>query len=161
MHLDLGVAGGDPQRGRDVFVRHLLLRSHQEGRSIRLGKGLKIAIQTEFDEVGLTDEGCLAVYRLVQEALTNVSKYAQATQVRVTVKSDPPVVRVQVEDDGIGFDPTEPRSATHGIAGMRFRIEQLEGSLSLESRPGAGTRLVAIMPLAPAAAAAGESLRSS
>jgi len=120
-----------------------------------VGTRLNIAIQIDFDEVRLTEEGQLAIYRLVQEALNNVCKYAKATQVRVSVKSEPTLVRVQIEDDGIGFDPSGPRSAAHGIAGMRFRIEQLKGSMSVASRPGAGTLLEAIMPVTLAAAAAG------
>jgi signal transduction histidine kinase len=112
-----------------------------------VGTRLDIVIGTEFDEVGLKPDGHLAVYRLVQEALTNVSKYAKASRVRVSVKREPNRVRVQIEDDGIGFDPTVQKSATHGIAGMRFRIEQLMGSVSVESKPGAGTRVEALLPV--------------
>ncbi len=113
-----------------------------------VGARLSITIQTEFDEVDLTDEGHLAIYRLVQEALTNVSKHAKATRVSVSVKSEPPQVRLQVEDNGIGFDPSAHKPTVHGISGMRFRVERLRGSMSLDSRPGAGTRLVALMPAA-------------
>lgn len=120
-----------------------------------VGTRLNIAIQIEFDEVLLTEDGHLAIYRLVQEALNNVCKYAKATRVRVSVRSEPTLVRVQIEDDGIGFDPSGPKSAAHGIAGMRFRIEQLNGSMSVASRPGAGTLLEAIMPVTLAAAAVG------
>jgi len=120
-----------------------------------VGMRLNMAIQTDFDEVCLTEGGHLAIYRLIQEALNNVCKHANAARVRVSVKSEPTLVTVQIEDDGIGFDPSGPRSAAHGIAGMRFRIEQLNGSLSVASRPGAGTLLQATMPVTPAAAAAG------
>jgi len=118
-----------------------------------VGTRLDIVIQIEFDEVRLTEDGQLAIYRLVQEALNNVCKYAKATRVRVSVKSEPTLVRVEIEDDGIGFDPSGPKSAAHGIAGMRFRIEQLKGSMSVASRPGAGALLEAIIPVALAAAA--------
>jgi len=120
-----------------------------------VGTRLNIVIQVQFDEVCLTQDGHLAIYRLVQEALTNVCKYAKATQVRVSVKSEPTLVTVQIEDDGIGFDPSQTKSAAHGIAGMRFRIEQLGGRLSVASSVGAGTLLEAIMPVTVAAAAAG------
>jgi signal transduction histidine kinase len=120
-----------------------------------VGARLNIAIEVEFDEVGLTQDGQLAIYRLVQEALNNVCKHAKATRVRVSVKSEPTLVRVQIEDDGIGFDPSKPKSAAHGIAGMRFRIEQLNGCMSVASSPCAGTLLEASMPATIAAAAAG------
>jgi len=94
----------------------------------------------------------LALYRLVQEALTNVSKYAKASQVHIYLKSETSGVRVGIEDDGIGFDTTLLKSATHGIAGMRFRIERLDGTLSVDSKPGLGTRLSATLPVTRAAA---------
>jgi signal transduction histidine kinase len=119
-----------------------------------VGARLNIAIKVEFDEVGLTPDGHLAIYRLVQEALNNVCKHAKATRVRVSVKSEPTLVRVQIEDDGIGFDPSQPKSAAHGIVGMRFRIEQLNGCMSVASSLGAGTLLDASMPTTLAAAAA-------
>ena len=97
----------------------------------------------------------LAIYRLVQEALKNVCGHAKATRVPVSVKSEPILVKAQIEDDGIAFDPSGPRLAAHGIAGMRFRIEQLDGRMSVASSPGAGTLLEAIMPVTLAAAAAG------
>jgi signal transduction histidine kinase len=108
---------------------------------------LGIPVHTEFDQVSLSAEEQLALYRLVQEALTNISKYAKAAEVRVTLKAQPTCVRVAIEDDGVGFDTTQFKSASHGIAGMRFRLEGLDGSLSIDSAPGAGTRLVAILPL--------------
>ncbi|CAN5417367.1 hypothetical protein BH11PSE9_BH11PSE9_34080 [soil metagenome] len=112
---------------------------------------LGLTIATSFDDVTLTPDGQLALYRLVQEALTNVSKYAQATEVRVSVSSEPGLVRVRIEDNGIGFDSTQSKSATHGIAGMRFRIERLGGHLAVDSTPGGGTRLEAAVPVAEVA----------
>lgn len=107
---------------------------------------LGIPVHTDLDETSLSADEQLALYRLVQEALTNVSKYAKASQVHVSLKAGPSSVRVGIEDDGIGFDTTKLKSATHGIAGMRFRIERLDGTLSVDSKPGLGTRLVAVLP---------------
>jgi signal transduction histidine kinase len=107
---------------------------------------LGISIHAALDEVSLSADEQLALYRLVQEALTNVSKYARASQVQVYLKAEPNGVRVGIEDNGAGFDTSLLKSATHGIAGMRFRIERLDGTLSVESQPGKGTRLVALLP---------------
>ena len=133
--------------GLDVFGLTATLASLATDVATRLN----ITIQTEFDEVELTDEGQLAIYRLVQEALPNVTKYAHATQVSIAVRREPPIVRVRTDDNGIGFNPTALKSSTHGIAGMRFRFEKLHGSLSIASAPGAGTRLDATVPMAVAA----------
>jgi signal transduction histidine kinase len=108
---------------------------------------LGIPIRTEFDEVSLSGDEQLALYRLVQEALTNIGKYAKASQVRVNMKLESRCVRAAIEDDGIGFDVAQLKSTTHGIAGMRFRIERLGGTLNVNSAPGMGTRLAAMLPL--------------
>jgi signal transduction histidine kinase len=107
---------------------------------------LGIPVLTDLDDVSLSADEQLALYRLVQEALTNVSKYARASGVHISLKAEPSGVRVSIEDDGIGFDTTQLKAATHGIAGMRFRIERLDGTLSVDSKPGLGTRLVATLP---------------
>lgn len=114
------------------------------------GERLDVVIQTDFDDVDLSADGHLAVYRLIQEALTNIGKYAKASNVRVSVKLEPGVVRVRIQDDGVGFDPARSKPGSHGIAGMRFRIEQLKGTLSVKSSDVAGTCLEATLPSASA-----------
>lgn len=92
-----------------------------------------------------------AVYRLVQEALTNVIKHANARTVRVVVVASPSGVLVEVEDDGVGFVPGAPTSG-FGLAGMRERAYLAGGTVTLESGAG-GTRLRAELPAqAPAVA---------
>jgi len=158
-HLDDGIAIKRRiiETLRPLGLAVLGLTQTLENLATDVGTRLNIAMQTEFDEVELTDEGQLAIYRLVQEALTNVSKYANATRVSISVRREPPVVRVRIDDNGIGFDPTALKSSTHGIAGMRFRLEKLSGSLTIDSRPGAGTHLDATVPMALAAPDASQS----
>ncbi|HHW15703.1 MAG TPA: histidine kinase [Firmicutes bacterium] len=94
-----------------------------------------------------------ALFRFVQEALTNCRKYAQATQVEVKAEFLPGMVRVVVEDDGVGFDPADlPRRTRNqtehfGLLGMRERVELFDGTFQLFSAPGKGTRVVAQIPL--------------
>ncbi len=89
----------------------------------------------------------LTIYRLVQEALTNMGKYAQANQVHVTMQMQGEQLEIVVSDDGVGFDPSNLRIASHGLAGMRHRVEGAGGKLHVESRPGSGTRISAVIPL--------------
>ena len=85
----------------------------------------------------------LMVYRLVQEAFTNISKYAAAGQVWLALQTLQGVVQLSVRDDGVGFDASaKPRSA-YGLMGMRFRVEAEGGTLSVQSAPGAGTLILA------------------
>jgi signal transduction histidine kinase len=93
------------------------------------------------------------VYRLVQEALTNIAKHAQATCVDISVTGDDDEVLVRVKDDGRGFDP---RSATQGfgLLGMRERLALVRGELDIDSVPGRGTELRASIPTRRRVAAA-------
>lgn len=91
------------------------------------------------------------IYRLVQEALTNVAKHARADQAWVQVTETPTGLRVTVRDDGIGFDP-EGAAGGFGIVGMTERVALAGGRLEIESRPGEGSSLTALVPLPPSAA---------
>ena len=91
-----------------------------------------------------------AVYRIIQEALTNVAKHAQATSCRVYLQRLTNTLLVTIEDDGVGFDVAGARSAdgSHGIGlvGIGERVAQLHGTVRLESGAGKGTRLTVEVP---------------
>jgi len=82
----------------------------------------------------------------VQEALTNIVKYAQAKTVQVELVNEQESVCVRVEDDGVGFDLARTRIGSHGLRGMRFRVESENGRLEISSRAGQGTELKACLP---------------
>jgi len=86
------------------------------------------------------------VYRLVQEALTNIGKYAKARHVAIELGSQDGQVTVSVRDDGVGFDPTRPATSAYGLVGMRFRVEAEGGTLTVVSAPGEGTQLQVRLP---------------
>ncbi|QIK63671.1 hypothetical protein G7068_11055 [Leucobacter viscericola] len=93
-----------------------------------------------------------ALQRITREALINAAKHADATVVRVTLNFFPDAVGVDIADDGVGFDPESPITAEgsggFGIRAMRWRTTNLGGELSVESQPGHGTVVAAIVPLA-------------
>jgi signal transduction histidine kinase len=95
-----------------------------------------------------------ALYRLVQEALTNVVKHAGATRVSILLTRRTTGVGVLVEDDGRGFDPTETRIDSLGLVGMRERVALLGGTLAVETSPGSGTTVVGQIPAAALSARA-------
>ena len=91
----------------------------------------------------LSEAASTAVYRLVQEGLTNVLRHARADRVRLVLGREPGGIRVELEDDGCGFDPRLLVSATGiGLRGLRERFELLGGGFVVDSRPGRGTRLL-------------------
>jgi len=86
------------------------------------------------------------VFRLVQEAITNIVKYANAKQVWVSLGMLAGQVQVSVRDDGVGFDTTVQPASAHGLLGMRFRVEAEGGRLTLRSAPGQGTLIQVSLP---------------
>ena len=111
-----------------------------------------IDVSTDLSAVRLAATAELMVYRLVQEALTNIAKYAQAKSVWVDLRRNAGNVEVAVRDDGVGFDTSLPRLSAHGLLGMRYRVEAEGGRMSLESTPGQGTVIRAVLPEEPAPA---------
>jgi signal transduction histidine kinase len=85
------------------------------------------------------------MYRLVQEALTNVVKHADASAVEVTIAERDDRIELTIRDDGAGFDP-EASTSGFGLIGMQERARQLEGELTVSSEPGAGTTVQARLP---------------
>ena len=120
--------------------------------------GVEVACNLE--AVDLDEERQLTVYRTVQESLTNVGKYAEARQVDISLRAYPNHVEVEVRDDGRGFDVKALPPSTHGLAGMRHRVEAAGGRLVLRSRPGRGTDILATLPRTSAEPAAPEPERA-
>jgi two-component system, NarL family, sensor histidine kinase DevS len=87
-----------------------------------------------------------AVYRVVQEALTNIAKHARAERVELRVVEENDRLEIAVIDDGVGFDPGADTDG-FGVLGMRERVTMVGGSIELTSTPGSGTRLRAVLPV--------------
>jgi len=110
---------------------------------------VKVAFKHEGLEQRFPPDVETTAYRIVQEALTNVARHAGVGVVTVRVWANADTLSLQIEDRGRGFDPevamTSPRSI--GLAGMQERVMLLQGHLTIQSRPGAGTQLTAELPL--------------
>jgi len=103
-------------------------------------------IDSALDEVRLSPACELTVYRLVQEALTNIGKHAGAKNVSAEMHQQDGMVIVRIRDDGKGFDPDATPPTSHGLFGMRCRIEEAGGRFNVDSRRGAGTCIEARLP---------------
>jgi signal transduction histidine kinase len=112
--------------------------------------GLDCSAHLGVDNGSLTAEREVVVYRLVQEALTNVRRHSHAARVSVTLQRESEGIELFVIDDGVGFDMAEMtgyvRNSHYGLAGMRERVEATGGQFSVVSSPGTGTRLRAWLP---------------
>jgi signal transduction histidine kinase len=108
--------------------------------------GIRVDFHSALGEKRLPGEVETALYRVVQESLTNIVKHASARRVSISIARRDSAVAAVIEDDGDGFDPRIVREGGVGLLGMRERLALLDGRVELESRPGAGTTLVAKVP---------------
>jgi signal transduction histidine kinase len=109
--------------------------------------GLVPEVNVPPHEIELPGPVAVALFRIVQEALTNTVKYARARKVTVALSRSPAGVALVVADDGVGLPPpAERREAAHGILGMRERVRALRGELVIKSRPNAGTSIEVFVP---------------
>jgi len=117
----------------------------------RTSYGLDARLEADNESVSvLTSQVTLQAFRIIQEALVNVRKHANADQVWVRIEPDDGRVRIAIEDDGQGFDPAQPATdARHGLGlqAMRERAESVGGWLEIDAQSGRGTRIVAWLPL--------------
>lgn len=98
-------------------------------------------------ESGVSDSVKILLYRIVQEALNNIVKHANAKHIYVLLERENDEVRLVVEDDGVGFKPSKQRSIRHvGLLAMKDSVELLGGTISIKSAPGKGTRIAVCCP---------------
>jgi signal transduction histidine kinase len=115
--------------------------------SVTEKSGIEVDVQSQLRLERLPQAIETALFRIVQEALTNVVKHAMASRVTVLLTQKGNAVRLIVQDDGRGFDTRDVRDGGLGLIGMRERVSLLGGRMSVESTRGAGTMLTAEVPL--------------
>ncbi len=120
------------------------LNWHARETSKRTGRNVMVAADESIDS--LPDEHRTCIYRLVQEAVNNAVRHANARTVEVMVRRERRKVNLTVQDDGAGFDTRFTRGL--GILGMEERVRRLGGKLQIASEAGRGTRIVAVLPVA-------------
>ncbi|APV52598.1 hypothetical protein BWI17_21750 [Betaproteobacteria bacterium GR16-43] len=121
--------------------------------NLRQRTGIECELVIGAGDLDLPDPYATAVFRVLQESLTNVAKHAGATHVEITLERGPEGVALTVRDDGRGFPTDGPRKAgTHGLTGLRERASLLEGTVTIESGPGRGTLVEMQIPYRPAPA---------
>ena len=109
--------------------------------------GMHVEVEAQLGEERLPSEVETTLYRIVQEALTNIVKHAEATRVSILLVRQTTTATVVIEDNGRGFDTDDVRAEGLGLVGMRERIELHDGRLTVESTPASGTTLVAEVSL--------------
>lgn len=116
----------------------ILVKEFSDGNSVKT--------HGNFQPVQLSAKAELLVYRVVQESLTNITKYAAASNVWVNLSLVDKMVEVSVRDDGAGFEPTQKHSRAYGLVGMLYRVEAEGGILKITSAPGEGALIQVTLP---------------
>ena len=111
-----------------------------------MAEALQVPVHVELEPISLEKSTELALYRVVQEALTNIGKYAQCSEVNVSLRVLGPQLQLSVRDNGAGFVPSKVPHGHHGLIGMRIRLEAHGGRLHVDSSPGNGTTVNAELP---------------
>jgi signal transduction histidine kinase len=118
-----------------------------QAREIEKRSGIKISFHCDEKELELNDQLKISLFRVVQESLTNVVRYAQAKNVHIRLEVNKNNLTLTIDDDGIGFDPASiALKKTLGILGMKERVVTLGGHLSLVTSPGNGTTIRVTIP---------------
>ena len=112
-------------------------------RGTEIGYSLSVPDET----LPLAEERAIALFRIVQESLTNVARHARARHVSVTLERAGNDCLLQVRDDGCGFDPVATRKRSFGLAGMKERMLMLGGKIDIVSAPGKGTTIKVELPI--------------
>ncbi len=116
-----------------------------QAREVSKRTGIRVTVAAEDVPDELPEAHRTCIYRVVQEALHNISRHAEARRAEIRLKQNRDRIQLSVQDDGRGFDPRQGRGM--GLLGMQERVTHLGGTFQVESEPGHGTQIVANLPL--------------
>jgi signal transduction histidine kinase len=139
---------------RPSSLSNLGLKAAIEILTTEVGQRADLKITTQIEPFELDEAAEMTLYRVVQESLTNVVKYASASEVHVHLTRDENQIRALVSDNGKGFDMHRVRGSAQGLVGMRYRVQARGGRLQVSSTPGQGTTVSAILPVSEPAGSA-------
>jgi signal transduction histidine kinase len=114
--------------------------------ALEAATGIEADLRVEGNLAGLSDSQKIVLFRVVQEALSNVRKHSEARKVSIVLRSRRTFVDLTVTDDGNGFDPRRLGTDRLGLAGISERVRLLGGAVEIETSPGVGTTVRATLP---------------
>jgi signal transduction histidine kinase len=117
-----------------------LLQTLVEANRIRISCPVELAIEGEST---LPEDITIVFYRIAQEALRNIAKYAEAEEVHLSLLQDEDGVQLVVKDNGLGFEPDKVPPGHHGLSIMQERVDRIRGDLVIDSQPNQGTQIQA------------------
>ncbi|MBZ5498686.1 MAG: sensor histidine kinase [Acidobacteriia bacterium] len=118
-----------------------------QAREFSRRSGTPVELKTDGSLESIPDEVSTCIYRIVQESLTNCARHSRANTVRIDLHGGVTELSLTVRDDGVGFDAQQIKSQGFGLIGIRERIRELAGTVTVDSQPSKGTVLKAVIPL--------------
>lgn len=151
-HLDAGIALKrriiDNLRPPLLDMLGLVAALRTLGEEFACDAGETLTMDLPAADIPVAPEPALALYRIAQEALTNIRKHAHARQVKLALRVLDGTLELEIEDNGQGFRSGGPEGRRHhGLTGMKHRVQMCSGEFALTSRPGAGARITVRIPL--------------
>lgn len=152
-HIDQGIHAKrriiEGLRPTTLTTLGFVTAAHDLVRETAAQAGWRLDLDLPETDPHFPDDLAIALFRILQEALTNAAKYARATEVRISLECEEGMVRLEIQDNGAGFEPGETQLKTHGLLGMRQRVTGQGGRLEVSSRPGGGTLIRALLVYNP------------
>jgi signal transduction histidine kinase len=119
-----------------------------QAREITRTKHVRVTVQADSELEELSDDHKTCVYRVVQEALHNVTRHAKAKLAQIELTQNDGTLHLTIKDDGRGFQPAREKGV--GLLGMEERVKRLDGTFEVQSAPGDGTKIDVVLPLTTA-----------
>ena len=129
------------------------VKTHNSGKGAKYTRSrLPVEFRREGVPRALRNDAQLTIFRVLQEALNNARKHAEAKQIRVELVFGESMLRLTIADDGKGFDASVPKRGHYGITTMRERASKIGGTAEIDTAPGKGTRIALELPYVPSSA---------
>jgi signal transduction histidine kinase len=109
--------------------------------------GVDCSLDVSDERIELSDDYMTAIFRIVQESLTNVARHAEATRVNIAIRRQAKSIQLEISDNGKGFNTGLIKPSSFGLIGMRERVLMLGGEMAITSKPGSGTTVKVGIPI--------------
>jgi len=145
-HQELRLMSYNLQTEAEPLNRDLIADLQERLAMVESRAGIRVAFQADALPPDLPQRWQRQLFWIASEALNNALKHAQAKDVRIVIHCDDAMLKMEIQDDGMGFDPKQTTAGGMGMRTMRERAQAIGGEMRVESRPGKGTRVMVSVP---------------
>jgi signal transduction histidine kinase len=115
--------------------------------AVGASSSIKFSLQSEDIDQYFTGERSILLYRILQEATNNIVRHSEASSAEISIRRNKSAISIKINDNGRGFSTDDTNNLGFGLTGISQRVRMMNGNLSIESAPGAGTTLHLVLPI--------------